>query len=176
MSKNKEALLLAVAKGYRIDEFGNVFSMKNIIVKPHINTGGYKVFYINFSGKKTKAVYFSRLQAYQKYTESMFEIGIVVRHLNGNQLDDSYDNIALGTSRENSLDILPEERFKSAVNATQFCRVWTDSQLQEIFDDKYIKGFSYKDLREKYNIAKSTCSFLFNKSLFSKTYAKVIAV
>lgn len=173
LSKNKEALLIAVAKGYRIDEYGNVFSSTNTVVKPHINQNGYKTFSVRLQERKSRGVYFCRLQAYQKYKDKAFEAGIVVRHLNGNPLDDSYENIAIGTHSDNMLDKPKSKRIELATKASQFARVRPDSQLQEIFDDRYKNGFSYKDLLEKYNIAKSTLSFLFNKSLFSKKYAEL---
>lgn len=38
-----------------------------------------------------------RLQAYQKFGDKIYEDGIVVRYLNGDRYDNSYDNIGIGT-------------------------------------------------------------------------------
>ena len=51
-----------------------------------------------------------RLQAYIKYRELMYKKGIMVRHLNGNRLDNSWDNIAIGTAYDNAQDMTLEER------------------------------------------------------------------
>lgn len=51
-----------------------------------------------------------RLQSYIKYRELMYKKGIMVRHLNGNKLDNSWDNIAIGTAYDNAQDIPLEQR------------------------------------------------------------------
>lgn len=171
ISKSNQALILSVKRGYTIDRAGNVFSSKGKKLKPLLSSDGYKRYSINFYGK-TVFIYFGRLQAYQKYGEKVFDSRLQVRHLNSNLSDDSWDNIALGTPSQNAMDKPDFVRYKIAVDAAQHVRVWTDEKLKDIFDDKYRRGFSYKDLREKYGIAKSTCSFLFNKSIFSEKYIK----
>lgn len=172
-SKNNKVLLFAYVLGYRVDSAGKVFSPTGKQLKLKTSTKKTSTQYYEFNiryEKKSVPVKVHRLQAYQKFKNLMFEIGIVVRHKNNNSFDNSIDNIILGTESENQMDRPYNERLDAAIHASQFMRVWDDSQLQEIFDDKYKKRFSYRELGEKYGIAKSTLSFLFNKSIFAKNY------
>jgi hypothetical protein len=52
----------------------------------------------------------------------MFEPGIVVRHLNDDPQDFSKDNIALGTAKDNTHDIPPEVRARTARIASEAAR------------------------------------------------------
>lgn len=106
-----------------------------------------------------------RLCAYQKYGEKIFESGVQVRHLNGNSLDNSYGNIGIGTSSANRLDICPKKRKALASNASKNLRALTDEDLTEFWRDRN-NGMSYKELSNKYKIAKSTISYIIN----GKTY------
>ena len=62
-----------------------------------------------------------RLQAYIKYRELLYQKDIMVRHLNGNKLDNSWDNIAIGTAYDNAQDIpLNQRRQRGAkIHATR---------------------------------------------------------
>lgn len=52
-----------------------------------------------------------RLAAYCKYGEELFNENVdVVRHLDGNPINNSWDNIVIGTYSENELDKSPEIR------------------------------------------------------------------
>lgn len=89
----------------------------------------------------------------------MFEEGIVVRHFNGNPLDNSEDNILIGTQSENMQDIPKEKRVLNASNPIY--------NHEDILSDRY-SGMTYKEIMLKYNIkSKGTISFIVNKSLKS---------
>lgn len=105
----------------------------------------------------TLSVFFHRLQAFQKYGNKLFEKGIVVRHLDGNPLNNSFENIAIGTDHDNAMDIPKEKRRLRASHP--------------IYDHEAIvadraEGMSYKNLMKKHGISsKGTLSFIINKSM-----------
>ena len=63
---------------------------------------------------KNKSLYAHRLQAYQKYGEDIYQEGLCVRHLNGDKSDNSFDNISIGTNRDNIMDRSESERKRIA--------------------------------------------------------------
>ena len=168
MSKRNETLLLAYKKGYYVDFNGNLFNPSENNLKGWItNKGnaGCKFGYYLFSIGKGLNFAIARLQAYQKFGDKMFEPGIEVRHINNNSLDNSWDNIQIGTHQQNMLDNPKEDRLKYALNAAKKKRKLTPDRLAELRTDRR-DGFSYRELAEKYNIVKSTVSFIVN----GKTY------
>ena len=106
-----------------------------------------------------------------KYGLNFFSSDLVVRHKDGNHHNNSWDNILLGTRQENSLDIPKQVRQKSAEIASQKSRdsrKYKDDVIKDLFIDRYVNKFLYKDLAVKYGIPKSSLSFLFRNSIFSK--------
>lgn len=175
LEKSKQVLLYAYNLGYRVSADGKVVtSPKNTerkLVIEKRNKTNTLYYYFNVRWKNSSfPVRVHRLQAYQKYGEAIFESGIVVRHKDNNPENNSYGNIVLGTHSDNQLDRPYKELYMFAVAAAQHVRVWSDEQLQEIFDDRYLRNLTYKALKDKYGVAKSTLSFLFNKSIFAKNY------
>lgn len=151
--------------GYTVDVAGNLYR-NGIQKKPYIHNG---YFIFNFrEGKKNRHVSMHRLQGYQKYGEAIFLKGAECRHQNSNSLDNSYDNILIGTSGQNKMDVPKEIRVERARHAGSFNRVFTDEQVIQIFED-HSNGMSYKKLSEKYQTCKGTLSYLFNKALYRPT-------
>ena len=130
---NKEQL--AYEKGYRVNKDGELLGLFNTKIGC-VNGKGYEHTGIKLN-KKHINLETHRLQAYQKYGDKLYEDGIVVRHLNANPLDNSWHNIAIGTHKDNYLDI-PEKTRKEII-------------LAKI---KYPKEFVIK-LREEYNVIKN---------------------
>lgn len=172
-TKSQKILLYAREKGYYVDAFGTLFNPKGLQIRCSMlkcsETLHYYRFSINFEGE-VRSVYVHQLQALQKFGMVIFDKGQVVRHKNGNSLDNSRENILVGTQSDNMYDRPLKERLEHAIKATQHMRVWSDEQLKEIFDDRYLNNLTYKSLTEKYGIAKSTLSFIFNKSIFAQNY------
>lgn len=100
-----------------------------------------------------------RLVAYQKYGDKIYEEGIEVRHLDGNTLNFSEDNISIGTHSENMLDIPQEKRKEFARNNVKF------SDMDVIAIKKYHStSQSYKDTMAAFNIvSKGTLWYILNK-------------
>lgn len=104
MNSDRLVLIEAVKRGYYLDKSGKLFNFKGQEIKGSINTNGYLKTSIRFDGK-FKGVKFHRLQAYLKFSDKLFERGIMVRHLNGNKLDNSYENIEIGSNYDNQMDM-----------------------------------------------------------------------
>ncbi len=98
----------------------------------------------------------------------IFKKGIQVRHFNGNELDNSHDNILIGTASMNSMDRPEEKRISMAINASYKNRILTDEQVKELIKDRS-EGMSYGKLMTKYNISsKGTISYMIQKSSYFK--------
>lgn len=161
--KQKEKF--AYEKGYRIDKNGVVTSMNGRILKLRTNTCGYYVFGVKLYGNKVENVTVHRFQAYTKFGNELYQPNIVVRHLNGNPLDNSYNNIAIGTIQDNVFDIPPEVRAMSAYIASRK-RIKYDDDLVKLIRLDHENGVSYKQLMQKYNISsKGTLNNIINKRI-----------
>lgn len=80
-------------------------------------------------------------------------VGCQVRHLDGNNQNNHYSNLAYGTTEENAADRLRHGRYASGekhVNAKL-----TFSQVQEIISLRK-KRVKVKDLAQKFGVSKST--------------------
>lgn len=147
----------AYLRGYRVDEDGCVIGFKETSIGCCNNSG-----YISFGfreGKKSSHILIHRLQAYQKYGDEMFKLGIEVRHLNGDKTDNSWFNIAIGTHSENMMDIPKHIRVSKAVYATSFVRKHNRTEIKEY----HKKHRSYKKTMEKFSISsKGTLHFILN--------------
>lgn len=101
---NLPLLKQAFNLGYRVSIDGNLI-LKGINVnhKLYLNNRGYFMFSIPAISGQTKNISVHRLQAFQKFGEKTFS-SKCVRHLNNNKLDNSCDNIAIGTHAENYND------------------------------------------------------------------------
>lgn len=164
LSKSKLVLIEAFKRGYVIDLKGNCFNSKGSLIKGSVAKSGYRKFGIRFEGAAFP-VFFHRLQAYQKYKEDMFKKGMEVRHKNNIQLDNTFDNILIGTHSQNMMDREKLDRLNSAVYATSFM---VKHNHKSIISDRN-KGMTYKALMEKYSISsKGTVSFIINNSLLKK--------
>lgn len=151
---------LAWNKGYSISKDGIVTSPKGNTVGTR---GKYAYLYFSFklNGKSIK-VYHHRFQAYKKFKDKIYEKDIVVRHLDGNSLNNKEENIEIGTSSDNMFDIPKDKRIKKSALAN---RIYSNELIKQIRKDKD-SGLSYKDLMKKYNInSKGTLWYLVNKHL-----------
>ena len=94
-----------------------------IVVKFILTDRGYPVISIPTGGSRGRyPIKVHRLAAYQKFGDKLFEKGMQVRHLNGNKLDFSFENIELGTGKENCQDIPKEQRVRASKIAHTFMK------------------------------------------------------
>ena len=103
-------------------------------------------------GLKTRRVRVHRMQAYQKFKDKIYEDNIVVRHLNGNSLDNTFNNIGIGSQSENMFDRPREERAKHGRLAASF-NIKYPKELIDEMKAFYNNCKSYKQTMEKYNLS-----------------------
>lgn len=159
-SKNE---IEAFDKGYRINKDG-IVKYLNKIVGGSIQKA-YKQFGYRDSEHKTKHCKFHRLQAYQKFGEKIYEEGVVVRHLDGNPLNNSWDNIEIGTNYDNHMDIPSEVRMNLAIKATKGVIRWDYKVIRAMHDS----GMSYSQIMKETGItSKGTLSYIINERYINK--------
>jgi len=94
LSKNNEVLLYAYSMGYHTDGQGHVISSRGNCLRLNADTKGYLYFNVKFLSR-SKKVGVHRLVAYQKFGDALFVEDIQVRHLDGNHLNNAWNNIAV---------------------------------------------------------------------------------
>lgn len=155
--------VLAQDRGYSIDANGVVYNNKGKIMKPCI-LNGYKSLRIRY-GRNNKIVNirYGRFQAYMKFGEKIYEDNICVRHLNGNSLDDSWDNIMIGTHTNNMQDKPKSVRVKASAIASNKRKVSYPKDKIIAIKKAHKEGLSYNQIMEKFNISsKGTISYIIN--------------
>ena len=161
LSKRNVCLIEAYKKGYYVDDNGNVISPHGRELKLK-NEGGYLRFYmLSDIYNTTYPVSVHRFIAYHKFGESLFLKGIQVRHLDNNSLNNLWDNIDIGTQSENMMDIPRKNRIKKAKLAAKKLRKFTNEEIKTIRKE-HQNGIPYSQLIKKYNVAKSTISYIIN--------------
>lgn len=155
LSKNNQSLVVAFERGYRMDKQGNLINPKQKIVKGFIDSG-YRRTNIRYDGGSYKLL-FHKFQAYQQSKEKVFEKGIVVRHLNGDSLDNSDANIKIGTILENHMDMTPEQRSERSK------RTHSNWDHDMVMADR-AAGLSYGKIMKKYGIkSQGTIAYIVKK-------------
>ncbi len=147
------------AKRYTVTEDGRLLRPDGSEIQPSRNARGYPHIGMRIRPLKIdQKILIHRIVAYQKYGESVFESGIMVRHLDGNKGNFRPDNIAIGTARDNHYDNgeewlkrLPEEGRK--INRKR--RMFSLDQAREI-RRRNQEGEGYLTLARAYECSKST--------------------
>lgn len=161
MSKTDDATRLAFEKGYRVLPDGSVQSARGKVRKLLLTMcGKYPrlTFTIALKDRTVFPVGVHRLAALQKFGESCFADGICVRHADGNSLNNSLDNILIGTISDNMLDRTTEDRQVHAQRAGKAASRHSDELWERVRND-HRSGLGYKKLRDKYGISISTLSY-----------------
>lgn len=150
--------IIAYNLGYRVNEKGDLIGLKGNPVGSLSN--GYYKFKIRIKNGYINCLT-HRLQAYQKYGEDIYKKGIVCRHLNGNPLDNSIENIAIGTQSDNMMDRKKEDRIAHAKLASSY----NQKHNPYIIKKYYAKVKSYKKTMEEFDISsKGTLHYILNKA------------
>lgn len=151
---------IAYEKGYRVTKDGDLLNPKGKKIGS-IDSYGYYRNIVMLNGKQM-VVFSHRLQALQKYGDKLYEDGILVRHLNGNPLDNCWDNIAIGTHRDNTMDIPKEIRIKRAISAGKAHIKYPKEFVLKLREEyKLVKN--YRKLGKKYDIHSQIIWQLINK-------------
>ncbi len=150
--------IIAYNLGYRVNKKGDLIGLKGNPVGS-LSNGYYKIKIRIKDGYINCLTH--RLQAYQKYGEDIYKKGIVCRHLNGNPLDNSIDNIAIGTQSDNMMDRKKEDRIAHAKLASSY----NQKHNPYIIKKYYFKVKSYKKTMEEFDISsKGTLHYILNKA------------
>jgi len=153
--------VIAHNKGYKVSNEGVLLNPKGDKIGSLSNTG-YHRFGIKISGNKC-VIHTHRLQAYQKYGEAIYYKGIMVRHLDGDKTNNSIDNIAIGTNRDNQMDRPKEDRIANAIKATKETIKYNP---EEVIDFHNSNGNSYKKTMKEFNIpSKGSLHYVLNNRI-----------
>ena len=170
MNKAKDVILLAKEKGYSCDKKGNAIGPKgNILVSPTKEArNGRQGFTIRtdlLTGKRsTSVIPLHRWIAFCKFGNRIFDEALVVRHLDGNVRNNSWNNLDLGSQSDNMMDRPEAARILHAKRAASFVRKFTDQEELEI-RKHHSEVRSYKHTMEKFGIGnKATLHYILKKS------------
>jgi hypothetical protein len=161
MSKREEIIRKLYKDGWRVDNSGNVIKPDGTIrnTSQRKVTGG-RIPYLKFNVKfndKSYPVNVHHLCSYQKYGEQSFLVECT-RHLDGNCINNSPENIALGSHSENQYDRSSDSRLEHAKKGSKKQQIFTEEQILEIRNSKE----SLKTISERFGCAKSTISDIRN--------------
>lgn len=151
---------------YKIDENGNVYNLDGTIKKIQIADKRANTKYYSFGVKIDNRIYrckVHRFQAYVKYKDLIYKEKICVRHLDGDSLNNSIDNIEIGSWTDNRLDIKKEIRMSLAKNATKRVTKYSKTLQKIISEDRIKNKLSYRDLEIKYSIPYSSIYGMINR-------------
>lgn len=160
----REQIIVAYKKGYRVSENGE--TVIGATGKPLL-AYAYKG-YLFFNMKHKQIAYkipVHRLAAFQKYGEALFNAACV-RHKNGVSLDNSQENLLIGSHRENAMDRKKEDRVKHALIASQKVMRTDWDQI----DKERKLGKSYNELRDLFGVSTSTLSYRYSKTAKRRKY------
>ena len=157
----------AYKRGYRVDNEGHFYNPNR--EKKTVKLYGaqkYPTCSITFEGKP-RTILIHQFAAFCFYGSLLFNKTLVVRHLNGDVLDISKDNIILGTHSQNNLDkpiwkrIAAAKKGRNSQPIIPANRKLTDDQVKEIriiYKNKGRKKFGHgfiKQLSEQYQVSKT---------------------
>ena len=164
MNKANLLIIEAFQKGYRVENgeiFNHLYKKINFWLK-----NGYPVIAISSHPVKVH-----RLVAYQKFGNAIFEKGMQIRHLNGDKLDFSFQNIEIGTSKQNQLDKPIEQRKHAGYLCNLRKRKLSIEQATEIRNEYLLLTKKYGFTRataRKYNVTET----VIHRIIYYKGYLK----
>jgi len=134
LSKANQTVVEVFRKGYRLiahtDGTIGIFGLKGQVRRLTLNPRGYLQFSSTLHGR-SRPVLVHKFVAYCKYGDALFEAECV-RHLDGNAVNNSWGNIAIGTLRENMADMTVENRTRGGKIGAALTRKLTDDQVRSI--------------------------------------------
>jgi len=164
-SKMSKILLRVYRDGYRVSKDGIPHNPLGKKLIGGVNSKGYHTISVKV-GKKTCGLSVHCLQAYQKFGDSIFDDEIEVRHFNSDKLDNSWDNIGIGTHSENMMDAPSDARIKTAFKAASVRRRFSDSQIKEI-RKRRVGGDSLKSIAKDFKTSKGHISEIINRKIYT---------
>ena len=162
-NKKNRAIIKLYELGYSVTN-GFIVNPSGKELKRQIDRNGYYSVTVKIDGVATKCM-IHRFVAFCKFGNKIFQPNIVVRHLDGNSKNNEHGNIDIGSQSQNCLDRKKSDRIKHAKKAATKIRKLSHDEAEQLRLDRK-NGLTYSELVIKYNIAKSTVSYIVNK----KTY------
>lgn len=158
ISKKNQLVKETFEEGYDINREGDLIrkdgSIKNLF---RLAKNGYLFVSLRLPTDERGQVSIHKLQAYKKFGEKMFEKGIVVRHLDGNRLNNSFDNIEIGTFSQNQLDRDKDELKIHALKAARAKQnMIRPLEIRLKIYEMLYQNYPTREIMDKYSIAKST--------------------
>ncbi len=155
LTRKQKIIVLAHEMGYRIRD-SKCFNPKG---KSIGTFNPYRGRYMEFILKRDGVYYhirFHQLLAYQKYGSEMFKEGLIIRHKDGDGLNNTEDNILLGTDKENASDIPSELRKQRSQSAKETKEKMKDGLRDQILHSHEVEKLSCFQLARKYQISSRT--------------------
>lgn len=149
--------VIASKRGYIVSEEGILHNPKGKEIGYDKDSNGYFRATLRTKEKSSNIIKVHRLQAYQKYGNKLYKEGIMVRHIDGNKENNSWENICIGTNSENQMDIPKQIRIKRSLIATSYIRKYDKEEVKKF----HSKEKSYKKTMEKFEISsKGTLNYI----------------
>lgn len=162
LSYRDELIIKIFNDGYTVKN-GRLMRPDGKEVKQRPIPSGYMVVTLGPRNKRTY-VRMHRIIAYSIHGEDIFKTDCV-RHLNDVRHDNNVDNLSPGTYAQNFEDRSKLSRQTLADSGGKSRRKLSESQVVNLKRDRK-SGYTYRQLCDKYGIAKSTISYIIN----NKTY------
>lgn len=157
MYSRNEAVMFS--KGYTVDKYGRLFNKLGVEVIGSVDNRGYRATGMRTPDNRVVRVYFHRMVAYAKFKNKIYQDGTVVRHLDGNPLNNSWDNIDIGSYSDNMMYIPKSIRVTNAGLAN----MKYDKDMVNMIKDLRSKGLKYADIMKETGIHnKSVISYIIN--------------
>lgn len=168
MSKRRQWIELAFARGYVVDDDGTVVGPRGAR-SASAAPNGFLRFSIHTEERGNYGhIFVHQLAAYQQFGEESFGDGVKVIHLDGDRMNNALSNIALGTQSAAMFASIPRHmRVAHAVHAARKLRSLSDAQVADLRERRR-NGATLRQLCAAFGIAKSTASYIVN----GKTYPR----
>lgn len=178
-SRADMAIISAINRGYAASVRGEIFKPDGAAQSENMSSTGYKLFHVTTSaGGERLTVKSHRFCAAYHYGVGALDAECI-RHVNANKTDNSRDNLAPGTTRENELDKPVSVRVaaiaiasaainqaRSAFVATEKARKLTDSEIFNIRRLRRSAGLTYKVLGEMHGVCEKSAWNVVNGATF----------
>lgn len=150
--------------GYFATESGRIWSLKGsapIIVKPYVNPHGYPMVGLSL-GWKRKTMYVHEVVA-------LAFLGVrppkaVIRHLDGNPLNNHVKNLKYGTVAENSADT---KEHGTLMRGSRHVHARVDETEVRWIRAYHAMGFSHVAISRAFKISPSTCTSIVKRKSWS---------
>lgn len=178
---------IAKLLGYTVEKNGSVKRGKKA-VRPAVGRNGYLQFVagaraedipmlkdLGIHDKKSWTVQIHKYAAWLKYGEAALQKGTLVRHLNGDDHNNSLANLALGTYSDNYYDIPEHVRKARHAAVGKKLRKLSDAEVVELKRDR-LSGLTQAKLAEKYGVSLRMVKYLLSGATYNENGRTMAAV